>query len=185
MVLSDNIKQIRRAKGFTLEQLAQMTSLTKGYLSRIERSDKVPPFATVQLIADALGMDITELLGKKADHLDSRNICIYKNTGNPDENDAENGTVYSFKPLLHEYRDKYMSPFLFSVRKGTTSAMKHDSEEFVFVMDGEIELNYEGKTYLMKKGDSFYLDSRLKHFYSNYHEESAVLIAVNYNYRRF
>jgi transcriptional regulator with XRE-family HTH domain len=167
MLLNDKIREARRSKRYTLEQLAQMIGLTKGYLSRIERSDKVPPFATVQLIADALGLDITELLGKNADHMDSRNISIFRNTDNLNDEGAENDPIYSFKPLIHEYRNKYMSPFLFKIKIGTSNVMKHDSEEFVFVIDGEIELNYEGKTYLIKKGDSFYLDSRLNHLYTN------------------
>ena len=180
MNINRKIKEIRKLKGFTLEQLANITGLTKGYLSRIERSDKIPPFATVQLIADALGINLAELVQTESFQDYSRNIEFFKKESDHLKECVEDVTVYSFEPLLHEYKNRYMAPFLFKIKKGTTDAMKHDSEEFVYVIDGEIDLNYEEKTYNLKVGDCFYLDSRIKHFFKNHNEKTAKLIAVNF-----
>ncbi len=53
------------------------------------------------------------------------------------------------------------------------------------MLSGKIELHYEKETYELSQGDCFYLDSRLKHFFVNRSGETAQLLAVNYNYRRF
>ena len=185
MDVNERIKDMRKKNGFSLEKLAELTGFTKGYLSRIENSSKVPPFATVQAIAEALQTDIMLLLDKEAHLVESKNIDLMINPENTEEGWEESSLVYSFKPLVNTYRNKYMSPFMFKVKKGETELTSHDSEEFVLVLDGEVDLNYEGKTYSITKGDSFYLDARIKHNFVNKHEKTASLIAVHFNYRRF
>ena len=68
---------------------------------------------------------------------------------------------------------------------GTTDATTHDSEEFVYVLEGNIHLNYEDKIHNLKKGDCFYLDARIKHNFTNPNNEPALLLTVHFNYRRF
>ena len=185
MKINVRIKELRKEKGYTLEKLAGLTGFTKGYLSKIERSTKTPPFATVQTIADALQIDITVLLDKNSGNAGSKNIDILMGSADGLEEMEEISPVYSFIPLVNNYKNKYMTPFLFEVKKGMTDVATHDSEEFVYVLEGELELNYEGHTYKLCKGDSFYLDARIKHNFVNKHEKTASLIAVHFNYRRF
>jgi transcriptional regulator with XRE-family HTH domain len=185
MNVNERIKEIRKKNGLSLEKLAELTGFTKGYLSRIENSKKLPPFATVQSIADALQMDILALMDKSKHLAESKNIDLIKKPDSDDTEWEESSPIYSFIPLVNTYKNKFMSPFLFKVKKGETEITTHDSEEFVYVVDGELELNYEGKTYKLDKGDSFYLDARLKHNFINKFDKTAALIAVHFNYRRF
>lgn len=185
MHITSKIKQLRALKGMTLEKLAELTGFTKGYLSKVERSPKTPPFATVQLIAEALGVDIIELLDIPPDVSFSKNIEIVKHSDTSEQGWEETSLIYSFKPLVNHYKNKYMAPFLFSVNKGTTDTTTHDSEEFVYVLEGSLQLNYEGKVYALAKGDSFYLDARIKHSFTNTDDTAALLVAVHFNYRRF
>jgi Predicted transcriptional regulator with C-terminal CBS domains len=185
MNVNERIKEIRKRDGLSLEKLAELTGFTKGYLSRIENSSKVPPFATVQAIAEALQTDIMLLLDKGAHPVGSKNIDLMRNPENNEEAWEESSLVYSFIPLVNTYKNKYMSPFMFKVKKGETELTSHDSEEFVLVLDGEVDLNYEGRTYSIARGDSFYLDARIKHNFVNKNEKTASLLAVHFNYRRF
>lgn len=185
MNINSKIKEIRIAKGYTLEKLAKATGFTKGYLSKVERSSKTPPFATVQAIAEALQLDIVELIDEKQTVQGSKNIELLKHSEAIKEEWQEQSSVYSFKPLIKAYRNKYMSPFLFKIKKGASELTSHDSEEFVYVLEGNVELNYEGRTYRLGKGDCFYLDARIKHNFVNTSDETALLMAVHFNYRRF
>ena len=180
MNVNAKIRETRRVKKLTLEKLAQITGFTKGYLSKIERSDVPPPFATVQRIAEALQMELVDMIDTDQDVQESKNIDLMKHVRREEED-----AVYSFNPLIHSYRNKQMAPFLFKVQKGTTQRATHDSEEFVYVVEGCVELNYEGKVYGLEKGDAFYLDSRISHYFTNRREEPAVMVAVHFNYKRF
>src|SRR6478752_1743304 len=60
------MKRLRKERGMTLAELARLTRKTKGYLSKIERSRKLPPFTTLSTIAQALGVDLDLFLASPA-----------------------------------------------------------------------------------------------------------------------
>jgi transcriptional regulator with XRE-family HTH domain len=185
MNVNAKIKMQRKEKGLTLENLAALTGFTKGYLSKIERSTVPPPFATVQKIAEAMQMDMMALFNTGSEKPEPHNIDLVRSAAGEPRVDQETDAIYSFIPLVNSYRNKQMSPFLFQVRKGETEHTTHDSEEFVYVLDGCLELIYEGRSYALRQGDSFYLDARIMHYFINRQEKTAVLLAVHFNYRRF
>jgi len=78
-----------------------------------------------------------------------------------------------------------MSPFLLRIKKGSAAYFTHDSEEFIYIAQGKIDFLYEGKTYHLQSGDSFYFNSRIKHGLRNQQDTKAVLVTVNFNYQRF
>ena len=55
------LKQIRLEKGMTLETLSQMSGISKGHLSKIERQEREPKISTLILIAKALKVDVNNL----------------------------------------------------------------------------------------------------------------------------
>lgn len=61
--LSKNITRIRKAKGFTQEQLAVATKLSKRMIAHYETNLTNPPIFNILAIADALDVSILELLG--------------------------------------------------------------------------------------------------------------------------
>ena len=60
--IARNLKKTRLRMKMTLQELADRTGLTKGYLSRIERSEKAPPYSTLSKIVGAMGLEITDVL---------------------------------------------------------------------------------------------------------------------------
>ncbi len=184
MEINKQIKELRLAKGWTLDQFAALTGLSKGYLSKIERSPSPPPFSTLEAIAQALEMDVSDFFEKPVPvKQTTRNIDIVRHSEKDGFIPSSGG--YAFRPLVNSSHHKYMSPFLIEIPGGETGNLKHDGEEFVYLVSGSVELIYEGETYQLSSGDSFYLDSRIKHKFINKRKEIAVLLAVNYTYRRF
>ena len=56
--IAKNIRTLREKKKMTLQELADLTGLTRSYLSKIERSRKAPPYSTMNRIASALEVDV-------------------------------------------------------------------------------------------------------------------------------
>lgn len=188
MEINHQIKKLRIAKGYTLAQLANLTKFTKGYLSKIERARQPPPVSTLQVLSKVLEKDLSEFFETSADKEQasgSNNIDFVKLGQTPLEADWKKSRWYEYKPLINKFKNKYMLPFRMTVKKGQTDMFSHDSEEFAYVVSGEIILNYEGKKHHFVAGESFYIDSRIKHGFENEKEKEAVLLTVNYNYRRF
>ena len=68
----ENIKRLRQQKGISQNKLARKSGIAQSALSAIESSVKNPSIETVQMIAGALGVTISELLGETADGLTSQ-----------------------------------------------------------------------------------------------------------------
>jgi transcriptional regulator with XRE-family HTH domain len=54
--LADNLKTMRSERGLTQERLAEDTGLSVAYISLLERSARTAPLATVERIANAIGI---------------------------------------------------------------------------------------------------------------------------------
>ena len=62
MTLHERLKEMRRARGFTLKGLAARTGLSVSYLSDLERGRTTPPLPTLQAVAAALDITVLDLL---------------------------------------------------------------------------------------------------------------------------
>ena len=63
--IAKNIKKIRLDRKMSQERLADLSGLTKGYISKIEKSDTAPPLSTLSKIAHSLNVDITVLTAEE------------------------------------------------------------------------------------------------------------------------
>ena len=195
------MKRLREEHGMTLAELARLTRMTKGYLSKVERSRKLPPFTTLSTIAQALGVDLDHFLPGQAPAKEndaaplprgarkgspspgSRNLDIHRHRDGI--RPFLQGDSYAYLPLVTQYRGKYMSPFLMQLPPGKSRTFTHDSEEFTMLLEGRVDLIYEKRTHHLRAGDSFYLDSRIEHAFFNPGRRDALLLSVSFDYRRF
>jgi transcriptional regulator with XRE-family HTH domain len=199
------MKRLREERGMTLAELARLTRKTKGYLSKLERSRKLPPFTTLSTIAQALGADLDLFLAgqipatgndaaaprkglpsgvpKGSPAPSFRNLDIHRH--HEGVRPFLRGDSYAYLPLVTQYRGKYMSPFLMKLPPGKSRTFTHDSEEFTMLLEGRVDLIYEKRTHHLSAGDSFYLDSRIEHAFFNSGRRDALLLSVSFDYRRF
>lgn len=61
MIISFNIKQIRKKQNLTLKQLGTKTGISTSQLSDIENNNKMPSFIYIVLISRALKININDL----------------------------------------------------------------------------------------------------------------------------
>ena len=76
-----------------------------------------------------------------------------------------------------------MEPFIVDIESGLQSdymLSSHEGEEFIYVLEGEVEINYGKETYTLAKGDSIYLDSIVMHNVHAANQNSARILAVVY-----
>jgi transcriptional regulator with XRE-family HTH domain len=160
--LGMRIREMRKAKGLSLDKLAQLTGFTKGYLSKVENSDKAPPVSTLVVLAEALGTTMSDLFGEETSHRacslvtkDQRRLM------------ARDGTVfgYSYETLAHTYLNRRMEPFILTITADNTNSpiFQHKGEEMLLVIQGSMRFVHGDREYLMKEGDCIYFDSGIPH----------------------
>jgi transcriptional regulator with XRE-family HTH domain len=187
--ISGNIKTLRKKKKITLERLAEMTGLTKGYLSRVERARKAPPYSTLNKIALALGVDAAFLLGEglqvskdiRLSFTKRNQRKVIKTVGSLSEGSLYR---YGYEALAADKLGKNMEPYLIEPSFEEDAVFQHEGEEFLFVLEGKHEFIYDGEKYLMEEGDSVYFDASVPHTGRSLGRKKARLLAVMFNYKR-
>lgn len=179
-----NIKKLRKKNGLTLEKLAALTGMTKGYLSKIERSKKAPPYTTLNKIAAALGVEVTQIFEKNIAPLEDIKVHFEKAADLKLIKATSQLSGYNYNVLASGKPGKNMEPFIIYSPFELTKMYSHEGEEFIFVMDGICEFIYGDQTFLLEKGDHIYFDSLVPHAGKSLGDKEAKLLVVVYYYKR-
>ena len=177
--IGKRIKAFRTDKGLTLEQLAGQTGFTKGYLSKVEKSEKSPPVSTLGIIARALGVTISAILGEENRSVP---LCLVKKGAGPLI--LRDGTSeYSFEAIAYHFPNKKMEPFILTlpVHHKKITTYRHEGEEFLYVLEGTMKFRHNDLEYIVEEGDCVYFDAGLPHFGESLGNKKVRCLMVVYN----
>jgi transcriptional regulator with XRE-family HTH domain len=182
-VIANRIRELRQQKEMTLEQLASVTGFSKGYLSRIENSSKPPPLFTLNTIAQALSTDITFLLS--SDEPEDTSISVVRKDERKLVPRQSNPYQYTYEALAYKMAGKNMEPFLINVGfEWEKFQYQHRGEEFIFVLEGEMEFSHGDRRFRVREGDCLYFDASKPHSGVSVGDKEARILCVIYYYNR-
>jgi mannose-6-phosphate isomerase-like protein (cupin superfamily) len=164
------LRSLRTAKGLTLDRLAGLCGLTRGYLSLVERGLKTPSIAALMRVTEALGTDLGSLFdGPRGATLD---YVLYRHGADTDT--AFGGAV----PMAPGRTAKMMEPFI--TRPGLTevAGATHSGEEFIVVLRGEVIIRLGSEEIRLHFGDSLYFDASIPHSIRRFGVTPAELLIV-------
>jgi len=178
------IKQIREMKKVSVEELAERSGMDTSMIIKIEEEKNVPSLAPLIKIARALGVR----LGTFLDDSDSYGPVVvrsgeYQKGARFTSQTSEAREHLNFFSLAFDKAGRNMEPFIVDIEPGLQSdymLSSHEGEEFIYVLEGEIEINYGKEVYRLAKGDSIYLDSIVLHNVHAGNNNSAKILAVVY-----
>jgi transcriptional regulator with XRE-family HTH domain len=182
--ISENIKNVRVKKKISLEKLSKLSGLTKGYLSKIESSEKAPPFSTLMKIAKGLAIDVSFLISGEAEAPEDVKLCIVRAGERREVTTKGTSYGYRYEALAHKKLGKNMEPYIITPAFDEETWFSHEGEEFMYVLEGTHEFRYNGDTYILEVGDSIYFDSAVPHTGRSLGEKPAKVLAVLYSYKR-
>lgn len=175
--IGKRIKSYRTTRRLTLQDLADATGFSKGYLSKLEKSEKAPPISTLSTIARVLDITTGVLLGEPIRK--SPISFVKKHERIPI---ARTGTVFghSYESIAYKYPDRHMQPFVLTMplKAKKKARFQHDSEEILFVLKGTMKFIYGDKEFIVEEGDCVYFDGNVPHHGESYGDEEAVCLMV-------
>ena len=179
-VIGERISELRARLGMTLDQLSGLTGFTKGYLSKIENSKKVPPIGSLSRIARALRTDITQLLQAASPRNDDHGFCVVRAAERRPVMRGGSAFGYDYVSLADAKSDKKMEPFLFTFPSEIDKYVffEHEGEEFLFVLTGKVEWQAGSNKLILEPGDSIYFNARLPHRGRSLGGEASALVVV-------
>jgi transcriptional regulator with XRE-family HTH domain len=183
MSVGSKLKDLREERKISLEDLAERTGLKTEDITLIEESDLIPGLSPLVKIARVMGvrlgtfMDDCENIGPVISRSGERS----QTTRFGKKNGADHGDL-SFHSLAPNKAGRHMEPFIIEIEPSSATDIKlssHEGEEFIFVMEGSVEIDYGKDKISLARGDSIYYDSAVPH---HVHSNSpATILAVVYS----
>lgn len=177
--LGQRVRQLRKARSWTLEQAAQQAGLARSTLSKIENGQMSPTFDAVRKLATGLNISIPQLFTapKTGKVLGRRSVT------RAGEGKHHITTTYEHEILASDISQKAMLPYRATVRSRSFDDfdgwVRHDGEEFMYVLTGVIEFFTEFyEPIVMRRGDSAYYDATMGHNVISKSDEDAVILWV-------
>ncbi len=169
-MIGERIRKRRNEIGFSLRTLADAIGMTAGYLSRVEREQVSPSLDALQSIAKALQVPMFYFLNSAP--IDpivrkgARRVLSFP--------DSKIDYELLTPDLVHQMMSVmiHMEPGA----KRTTAPLPKPNEQWMYVLEGRLEIDLDGNKYILEKGDSIYYDGNLLRYFSSVGKEELILI---------
>lgn len=162
--IGKEIKRLRKEKGLLISDLAEMSNLSSGMISQVERDLVSPSIVTLWKITEALGVSIGYLFDE--DSTEVTNPVVRKDKRKRISASNHN----AFYELLSPDLNRKIEYLYITINPGDSSSddlVTHEGEEAGIVIKGRLKILMEDKEYILNEGDSIYFDSTIPHRYVN------------------
>lgn len=184
--LGGEIRQLRKVRGITLQQMADAIGKSVGFLSQVERNKTKPSVAALQDISEVLGVHIGWFFPPNVSPVKDEQQYIVRCKSRRRLSYSElSDTDYLglHDHLLSTSLNGELALGISRYEPGASTgddSYDHQGEEAGLVLEGQLELTIEDKKYLLEAGDSFSFKSQLKHRYANPSDlEETVVVWAN------
>jgi transcriptional regulator with XRE-family HTH domain len=185
-VIGSKIRNLRLTKELSLEDVAERSGLSVAQLERIEGDADLPALAPLVKIARALGVRLGTFLDDQpglGPVICRKNSCRERSSLSFSHKGAPSHKHLEYYSLSQDKSGRHMEPFLIDIApsKGADFIFStHEGEEFIFVLEGVVEINYGKQTFVLEDGDSIYYDSIVAHHVHAYDGCPARILGVVY-----
>ena len=177
--LGERVRELRKARNWTLEMAANQAGLARSTLSKIENGQMSPTYDALKKLAVGLEISIPQLFtSPQRDQVNGR-----MSTTRSGEGSAHATATYEHELLADGLTKKQMLPYRARVRARSMEEfdgwVRHDGEEFLYVLTGVVRLFTEFyEPVEMRRGDSTYYDASMGHNVVSVSEDDALILWV-------
>ena len=163
--LGARIKDLRRRRGLTLDDLAERAGVSRAMISKVERGEKNPTLVVTAKVAEGLGVTISELLRVE----ERREIVVIPRERRMTVRDPETG--FERQLLSPTFGGRGVEFVRNVVPRGSTSGKfpphRRGVEEHVVVEKGRLRAVVGGEEHLLEAGDALYFEADVSHRFDN------------------
>lgn len=182
--IGEKIRNFREIRRIAQADLAVNANMDLAQLRKIEEEGIIPSLGPLIRIARALGVRIGTFL----DDIGQVGPVLVKagdeqSTISFASSDPATRQHLNFYSLAADKAGRHMEPFIVDIQPSLESDYKlssHEGEEFIYVLDGEVEINYGKDIYRLSQGDSIYYDSIVTHNVHAGSDKPARILAIVY-----
>jgi transcriptional regulator with XRE-family HTH domain len=177
--LGARVRELRKARDWTLEQAANQAGLARSTLSKIENGQMSPTYDALKKLAVGLNISVPQLFTPPSKGQVNGRMAV---TRGGDEI-VQITTTYEHALLAESLSTKKMLPYRARVRARNMDDfdgwVRHDGEEFLYVLTGQIRLYTEFYEPIdLRRGDSAYYDAAMGHNVISVSPDDATILWV-------
>jgi transcriptional regulator with XRE-family HTH domain len=177
--LGTRVRELRKSRGWTLEQAAVKAGLARSTLSKIENGQMSPTFDALKKLAEGLAISVPQLFTPPSKAQVNGRMAVTKSG----EGQPSATATYEHELLAGGLRKKQMLPYRAVIRAREVADfggwVRHDGEEFLYVLTGIVRLYTEFYEPVdLRRGDSAYYDASMGHNVISLSEEDATVLWV-------
>lgn len=177
MKIGNKIRQLRKSKKMTLQELSENSGVALATLSRMENNRMTGTLESHIGIAKALGIALADLYSDIG--LEEKNIDVKKAGESSDV--FVHSDKSSYELLTKKVLNKKMMPVLFNIESGGSTNQEEsslDTEKFIYVLEGELTAVIAEKEYKIGRSESIYFNGSLPHYLKNQTNAAVKAICV-------
>ncbi|HEY63717.1 MAG TPA: cupin domain-containing protein [Caldilineae bacterium] len=167
------LRELRRARGLSLRDLAAASGVSANTISLVERGRSSPSVATLHRLTRALDVPITALFEES-----SASSVVVTRAG---ERRPIRGGWGDLESLGAGVPHQQISPFLLTIKPSKRSrglVISHSGDEFIYCLSGRVEYVVDGRSYVLEPGDSLLFEARLPHHWRALDGQPAQILLI-------
>jgi transcriptional regulator with XRE-family HTH domain len=177
--LGQRVRELRKERGWTLEQASVQAGLARSTLSKIENGQMSPTYEALKKLAEGLEISVPQLFTPPSKAQVSGRMAVTKAA----EGQGHATATYEHRLMAGALSTKKMLPYTARIRARTLEEfggwVRHDGEEFLMVLTGVVRLYTEFYEPIeLRRGDSAYYDATMGHNVVSLSAEDAMILWV-------
>jgi transcriptional regulator with XRE-family HTH domain len=176
--ISNKLKELRKEKDITLQELALNAGVSKGLLSQIENSRTIPSLPVLLNLVKGLQIDLNVFF--KDIEVPKNGDVIFRKAAQYQSFEKENASGFHYQRIFSTYTHEYHIDYvLLTLEKYASRPMvSTNAYEFKYLLQGSVEYQIGDNKYKMEAGDSLYFDASEPHNPKNTGNENALLLVI-------
>lgn len=174
--LGKQLKKIRQNKNLSLKQVAEMSGVSTGLVSKIENFRTTPSLPVLLKIMQSLEINLSEL--NLSVNNGEKYILIRKGGGEVEQRDDSEGLEYTFL-FSRNIAESNTRIYLVKVNKGVyRKPISTDAIEILYVVNGKLDYILDEEELTLEEGDMLFFDGSIPHALRNGYADSATLLKM-------
>mgnify|MGYP003573038366 FL=1 len=177
--IGERIRKIREEKGLSLEELSRLTGFDVQFLSNLEKNMAQHQLGIVIKLSKALDSAFGRLVSGVGDKLYSITRKNERRTISRSTSQKSQKQVYVYKSLAPDVKGRHMEALLVQLEEDPEKEVSvHEGEEFIFVLDGVVEMGIGEDSFELEPGDSIYYLSTTPHHIAAKRDKATILAVL-------
>lgn len=157
-----NLKELRKRRQLTLEELAERSAVSRSMLGEIERGRTTPTITVLWKIAQALKTPLTTLVGSRED-----SFTVVREADRVPFNEEAGHAIASIFPYYEPHRMEVLAIDLAPGASLDNAGHMKGVEEYLFVLDGSVEVTLQQEKIALGSRDSIRFAADTAHRIAN------------------